>query len=449
MNKLITLSIITIVIFLFQGCLAEKTEVITKLETQIKDDPKSAELHAKIAYQHYSESLKNKNIFSLEKAYEEAQKAHKLAPNNLPIKGLLYDISFSKTMFMKDKGAAQQIKKLFPDLYAANFNVAPPSYIDFLFVSNSKDAQKNQIKLLKSALQENPRFTNSYINLAVNYADLKRYNLATDTLQRGVKIAQDKQKIIFHAMLAEIYMEQSIVLESKNQCTSNDTTLSKKIIKEAKTAIQLDSNLLDMYALLSQTYSRLGQKELALHAAKTYHDKANNTESQYTYESALLEVGKKEKFFKAVNENTDIFHLAYAAFYDQNWNDTVKYYSKYIKDTKSKNFYRYIMLSLAKGKKENKNAMQNELKNLPPDIKWTDWKKNLKSHLIGELSEDQLLQLANTKCKKTEALFHIGFIAYIDNDNEKAYRYFQKVLDEKLYAYTEYIASYYFLKEKK
>jgi tetratricopeptide (TPR) repeat protein len=435
---------ILLVAFIFTGCLEQKNAEIKLLESQLATNENSAQIHAKLAQQYFKVAIGNKNIFSLNKSYEEANKALDIQPSSLQYKALVFNIGYTKVLLTSDQDIGTKLKKLSPELMAANLNVAPPSFIDAMFVND--DENTKLYNLLKAALKENPKFPTTYTILSTLYKQDKRYNLAIDILKRGLKLGVDE--VTFHYLLTNVYMEKSYYLEDKTKCASNNDKLTKLIIKEAKEVLKLKPEVIEMYRLLALSYERLGLRRLAIHSQKMIYDKLESQDSYDEYLDFLLTNGEKSQFFKKIQtQSTSDYNMAMAYFANQDWAKSAIYFKKYLNSAEYVTVYRHILLAVTEGKSEGRAKMIETLQHLPKEIKVSAWSQKILDYLMQKSSEETLLNGVNTPCKKTEAYFYIALNSLIDNDKSKAKSFFQKVVDEKVYAYVEYMASSYYLKD--
>ena len=443
MYKKIKVLVLVLFVLNLTGCLEQKNSTIKVLETELSNRGENAQVYAKLAQEYYKVALLNKNIFSLKKAYEASTKALSLEPQSMQYKGLVYDIGYTILVLTADTKVADKLKVLSPELMAINSKVAPPSFIDALLVDNSND--KELYRLLKSALKENSKFSATYIALAGLYEKDKRYNLAIDTLKRGLKLGGNE--VTYHYLLANTYMDKSSELESKNICASNNDKLSKNMVKEAKEVLKLKPNAYNMYYILALGYERLGKSQLAVHSMKMLYDKQKTKENYDEYLDFLLTNGYKKKFFDMNREKeTTNYNLAMAYYMNQDWEKASSSFKKLFSE-ENVGIYRYINFALSEGKLKGREAMLKAIASIPKDIKTTVWSKKILDYLTQKISREEFLKNVNTPCKKTEAYFYIAFNYFIDNNKQEAKRYFQKVLDLKVYAYVEYRASAYYLKD--
>jgi len=432
------INLLLLTIILHTNSMAEVQNIFN-----LQNNKNDALVQIKEAFKEYQQYLKNRDIFSIEKAYNKAQKAYQLQPSSLQIDSLFFQIAYSKLMLTKDKTIIPKLKTLFPILYNANQNIASPSYIEAYFTPKSNNNKR--LKLFKKALKENSKYPSTYLYLSDEYIAKDRYNLALDILKRGQKTGLLETE--FHYSLAYTYMYKSIYLEDKNGCAADNKKLTKQIIKEAKAVLEKNPDITDMYRLLTSAYKRLGQKRLALYNAKTLYKKLDNNESLNSYALCLIAYNKGINILKDSKDKIDKYTLIEYYFYQQKWEKVITNLEKYIKDNNSTYIYDYILLASSKGKYINKKAMYQIMNNLPSHVKTDNWKNHLIEYFTDKISEDIFLSFADTKCKKTEAYFYIGFRYFIDNNNQKAKEYFQQVLDQKLYSYKEYVASEYFLRD--
>ena len=101
-----------------------------------------------------------------------------------------------------------------------------------------------------------------------------------------------------------------------------------------------------------------------------------------------------------------------------------------------------VSSGLAYGEETKKSI----LKNIPKDIIKNNWQKSLVNLFLNNINAKTLLKKADNSCKRTETYFWVG-MSYLKSDSRKAIEFFQKVLDEKVYAYVEYAASKYYINE--
>ena len=399
------------------------------------------------AKKYFRQFMQDNNTTMLKKSYETVAKAYLYDKNNQQIQSTYYIIGLVDLSVFKEQKVLEDLKKLFPIAYKMNLNPAPPSYLDMICLSNQADT-KQKIKLLKKAIQENRKFSESYIMLASFYAEIQQYDLAIDILNRGLQNIQSDE-LRFHYLLAIVYQEKSYFLDDKLECAVVDKTLLKHIIQESKAVLRLKPDIDDMYYNLALAYERLGQPTLSI---ETMHQalKYNNTqENQRKYEEFLLQNGAKDEFFKRIKNGKgsgDLQQLANGYFYSQDWENVIRVLKKHISQDNTKHFYTYLKYAVAVSKIKGNQAGKKILQNLPTDIQSNPWINLLTKYYLDQVDDKELLAQADNACKKTEAYFWIG-VRQIGYDNQKAKQNFQNVLKEKVYSYVEYAISNYYLKE--
>jgi len=374
----------------------------------------------------------------MKQALEQNKKDHQLQQT-------YYVVCATNVITFHHRESIAEAKKLFDVVYRYDKTMPPPSYLEATFLD--KNATRQKIDLLKKALRENPYFSDTYIDLGDAFIRLHRFHLARDILKRGMRMTQT-DLVRFHYFLLLSYEEESYYAEEQSQCGSTDKTLIKKMIKEAKNVLKLKPDLVEIHMQLATAYERLGQRTLALAAAKKATADSSE-ESRMIYNGFLLGNGKKKQFFQRIKqgEKADLILLMEAYFYDQQWKKAAQVYKKYFVTAKGKDlFYKYYWYANSLRLSGKETEGKNILKNLPAEIKRNSWERLLEQFFFGQVDEEELLQHAKNACQKTEALFWTG-MQYIHSDHEKAKRYFKKVIDEKVYAYKEYAASRYYLEE--
>jgi len=407
------------------------------------EDAKQAEKYLGIAIRENNQTALNASFQFIDKALSQNRE-------NLQIQQLYYMIGFIMLNQSKNPDIAKKLKSLFPNLYRMNANPAPPSYLDMLMLTEDKEQER--IKLLKKAMKENPKYADVYMVLSEDYLKKENYDLAIDTLQRGLKNTGERE-VIFHYQLALAYMYQSYYLDEKMLCITDNKSLTKSIIKEAKATLKLNPGITDMYGLLAVSYARLGQNTLAVDAATKSYQKGNSKETLFMYEKALIENGEKEIYFKMLTEGKtsgDLDNLSQAYFMNQDWGKASEIYKKMI-DTKDESVYFYTYLKYAitasLSKNDNGKEIKNILETIPGKMIKNIWQKMLVDFYSDKIGEKAFVESADTPCKRTEAYFWLAMKNLIEGTKEKAVEFFQKVLNEKVYSYVEYGASKYYLKD--
>ncbi len=445
MYHIASLMISIIFILLFSACFADKTQHITQIENEIQKDQNNALLHIQLAQEYFNMSIETNNNYTLRKALEEASLALELEPTDLKIQNIYYIIAYKMLLKSSDKLLLSKLKKLFPTLSEANLNVAPPSYIESLFLKYPSD-KKQLYKLLKQALRENSSYPYTYIDLAYCYEKDNKYLFAEDILKRGLKLNIAAKE--FNAYLLEIYFLQSDYIEAHNGCAIQNKDLSKKILYEAKKLLKIDPDNIAAKDALSLIYTRLGRFNMALASSERDYKVHDTIEYKNIYADNLIKLGKKEDFFsqgfhqdKTIRD--DLVALAY--FTNENWQASEVHLKRYIKNNRIENFYKYLFLAELQAKLGHKEEAKKTLTSLPKYVKLNQWHKKLKNYFLNKVTEVDLNRSANNACKKTEAYFLIGFKHFINNDTDTAKEFFKKVLDENIFSYVEYSQSQYFL----
>ncbi len=364
---------------------------------------------------------------------------------SLKEKTMFYIIGGSYYIQSNQKEVLKKLQKIYKDIKSPD--LPPISYLKFeALLEKNNTIQK--VKLLKEAIKDNSAFFPSYFALASLYMDLKKYDLAIDILKRALKysIFTTKEKAKIYAFLAFAYREKRSFLDTKLDCIMQNNDLLKLSIQKAKEALKLNPKMYELYILLADDYNALGKDELALSMLQRAKPFIKNDKNYKSYfEHILINCGALESYLKMVKEKKDSNSTstrAYAYFYAQKWKKALKYQKEII--AKKNYFYSYLRYVVINLQLNNKQKAKEILQNIPPKSIDNDWKKALRANYLNKISDEALLKKADTVCKKSEANFYIG-MKYYPKEKEKAYTYFKKVLNLKVYGYTEYIASKYFL----
>lgn len=411
---------------------------------------KQAEVLAQDADRLFRKSLKDDDNASLKASFEKISKAIELDPTNLRMLFFYYHVGYANVEKRKEQSIIPNLKKIYPTLKNAGLDTIPPASLDLLLVD--KDDNKTKLKLLRRAISENKTYAYSYFLLSDIYSHDNLYEMSIDILTRGLK-NNPSQADDFHYFLALTYSDKLYHLENILECGTLDIDLIKHIISEAKATLKINPKKYVMYSLLEISYNMLGQFELALESSRTDYQKSKeNNESEdasSSYQYSLLRNLNKNKFFQLLNSkeiNSTDETLADAYFYSQEWAKASQKYEKLYLKKDNTYFYGHLRLASTKEKAGDKVGSIKIMTNLSDKTLNKPWKKLLAEHFLRRIEDGELIRNADNKCKKTEAYFWVG-MKYLKNDKEKAREYFKKVLDEKIYSYREYTASWYFLNE--
>ncbi len=388
---------------------------------------------------YYINFLKDKNISSIKKARDILKEGLKEYKENNLLSNALYEVESSYILNKYDDSVASDLKKSYKKILNVNPTIAiPPSFIEML-----KDPNKNPIKFLKEAIKENKMYISSYIKLAEIYTDKKHYNLALATVKRAQKISNSPYLLNLKVNIEFFKLYDN---DANNESCSLDNIDSwKKLLEDTKSLIKIAPKNSFSYMVLSLSYLNLGQKNMALYNAKKATEFDNDKLYLRNYYHIQIATSHAKEALSSKSIDDENKALAYLSM--QKWNEAKDSYQKIIDDTNSTYFYDYLKKSLTIGMIDGAKKQIEYLANLPKKVKINNWNHKIINFLSNKISQKEYLLNIKNSCTKTEAYFYIAYKYLRDNNKDKAKKYFQKVLNLKIYDFIEYILSSYYIKK--
>ncbi len=433
-----------------------ESEQVSHLKKEIEKDYNNVDLHIQLSNEYYNEFLKSKDKNSIENAYSEIKIAQSLNPMDLKLVSMCYEIGFNLVKETKKQEFLNELKTYFDILINANMNIAPISYLESIITPYNEENFTKHIILLKKALKDNYKFVDTYNLLSSVYIDTKKYDLALQIARMGTKLAPNYYRF---------YLTQATALQGKidnneqnNNCDLFNDKQNEEIIKLLQKAIKLNTqDTTYMRHMLSTIYKRTGKNKLSIFLIKQLveQDPKNQDNLLQLIENYTedLQIDKSKELLATItpkdSELLNWYNSEYATIYilERDWNKASEYFKKFLDGSKTDNFYRYFTYSIITNPK-NINSFK-ELDNLPKYVKVNDWHNDLKLFVQQKIDEKSLLAKADNICKKSEALYSIGIINLLNGNETIAKKYFQDTVNLKVYSYTEYIHSKYYIKNLK
>lgn len=441
---------ILLLLFAFNTTNAQSlSDDILAVQKGIDIDPDNPNLHAQLAILYFENAQQVQSKELLKKAYSEILKSRKLQPLNSQYILIQYEMGTRISVINNNEKILKEVSNLYETAKTINPNTLSPSYYELILMNfNSKDT-KNFIKVGQQALRENTDNLIIYEIMVKNYIQEKKLDLALDLANRGLKKFPNNDTLL--SLIFYAYNKKLDFIEENNIC---EYSLNAQKIYQEQIEIlnkQIKENPQDesLKRQLSSKMAYIGKTEQALYITKRLYEQNASEENIIKYAMRLSYNGKleeaialfqKEKTkYKSLEENLDFVY-----FFLQDWDNFIRIY----KNTQNDDyFYGHLRYSIAVGlKNKSIKDMQNIMSNLPPKVKPNEWTKLLQSYMLGTTTQENLLNNAKHTCQKTEAFFIIACKFLIAGDKKEAYKYFQEVLNLKLYGYTEYASSMYFIK---
>ncbi len=426
---------------------------IRDIKKLIEKEPQNVELYLKLAKEYDNEYLKTKNIDHFEQAYLFSKKAYELNPMNINVVNHYYFYGTNYALFKKDYILLDSFSDIFNILINSNINAVPLSYIKASMIAYNEMNYKRIIGHLKDAMKENKNYLAIYDYLSTVYYDSKKYALSLQISKMGERL--NPNYFGFYKIQALSMMGIIREREKKNQCPLFNDEDNNKIVSLFKKAIQLNPQDLLSKEELTTMYNRMGKNRLAVFVME--QALKQNPKNEYIkfqlvknyIENLQLEKAKellsefspKEEF----KQNSINYEYTIVYILEKKWEAAYTYAKKnkqFIDKEKVGTFYTYLKFALLE---KALGGSYNSLNKLPDHLKLTDWHIFLKKYILDDIDEETLVKEASNKCKKSEAYFYIGYKSMFDGDLDKAKKYFENVVDLKVYSYQEYIISKHYL----
>ena len=215
----------------------------------------------------------------------------------------------------------------------------------------------------------------------------------------------------------------------------------KNAITYYSKAKKVDPDNTELRSELAFAYFTLNKLPLGLNEAQSIY-RINPTKQTAADLAEAYIINRKfdkslELLEKINNLKGDISYITLAQLYFRsgNWEQSLKYYKKY--DVNDANDYHDIYDSIIASVMSDFNRSSWPAEKYMPLNPETPWQEKLVSFWTDKITEKELLNHATDNCKRTEANNYIGIKYYQKNNNKQAAKYFNSVLDQKIYLFIE------------
>lgn len=382
--------------------------------------------------ENYSE---NNSVHDLYLAELEFKRALQAMPDNVQAQRLYYI-------------TLQNLAAKFPgtwfDIFAENFHtlnprlkelMAPPALLEYRFLEARQAPAEEKIAAVKRAIKQQPASSRSWIILSVLYEQEGQMYLALHSALIAKTIEPDAPTVLYR--VGDLY---STIAEHKS-CSTEWPELSKRAIKNIAKAAALEHDSYFFKEHLSRLYINLGLYPLALDVAKQAVDLESNPSTNEALGLALLHMGehkRAQQIFKELTKDDNAawlnLELSLTAIYENNWNRASEYSNKLSRHY-PENLYDFLVSHWL----TQINTKSNELPT-PLHVSAKDqWQQEIKGYFRRETQRDRLIKKATNKCERTEAFFHTAMRYWLDGETQHAKDYLQRVLNERVYSYNEFL----------
>lgn len=319
--------------------------------------------------------------------------------------------------------------------FLARLDLAPPSYVNYL-LNDLQGAEK--VAVLQQSLQDNSFFMNAYLELARHYSEQDKLQLAI-YLMRAARKHNDESADVLSDLI--YYRGRQL---SEQACHTDISGAAPQLLALARTLTQMVPNNPFFQSQLADAFRLNGKYPLATFAA------AKAVELDHTYQDFLLELylwdTRLDKIANFVvdeaQQSNELILLTkiYASISAGDWAQAAGLANIY-SGLEGASSYGVIYGAYSYSINGNAEGRERLLRRVEANFELDNWQHSMLEFARGEISEEQLMDNADNRCKRSEALF-VAALQHIENKQSKqADSYWQRILDLGVSNYFEYGAA--------
>lgn len=420
---------------------------ITRLEAEVQESPKNAELHYKLGLAYISDAEKNKSAHSRELAIKSFQQVLTLVPGNPATLKLLYNIYYQDLVAGKEQAFAKtsSVFKQLPE--AVQIDVNAPSLGVFLqrYMAQKKSGKKNLPELynaLLAAIHEQPSSDKAYIQLARMYRDENYFPLALATLKLGAEQITDSSDL--YETIATTYEARA----EASGCSYEKSVYIDDAIRYYQQAVPLAPERADLHYALARLYLDQNRTQLALHESSILVELEPTAEniafSAQNYSILGKEQTSHQLLEQAKTQGLTASDAAYHEIYMNSgeWIKASLSFTDYLQAQKNISVYDVIKADIIGQQADVDFSKLTAQKKL---IFNSEWEAAVYAYWSNKMTRDQFKQAANNRCERTEYFFYSGYRDYRAGKNMTAKENFSAALQQNTYRFIERPLARYFL----
>jgi tetratricopeptide (TPR) repeat protein len=438
MKKIIIIAAMVCTAFLV-GCIPNTSQESTLLlqingyEAQLKEQPNNPSLLIEIG-QRYRQLFEITHKSHYRKHSIDYLKRYMITDTHNPeVQLSLYYSLYSQTLESGKKEDHSKLSKLFNGMTPlTKQRTNPPALAEFLSRSTANKDFNTKTSLLKRAIQEQPNATHPYVYLYGMYASKGHDTLALSVLKQGVDL--NPLNTYLKSMLAYSYLR----LGETKICTGKQASPIQKSIYIYNELVK-NAPKNGIYRLnLADAYSAIGENRLALVHYKASIKLVPNEDALWGAGYTYILLGNLEKAGKMFTEalkldNTTNQDIGDLEFINGDYIKAKQVYKK-AKLAFTNDVYINLKHQISADLSQNKSSTPlTYIKNM------TDWEKTLYDYYNRKLKNEELIGYAKDACELTEAYFLQAIIAKQQKNQEEFKMYLEKVAEQKVYSYSEYL----------
>jgi hypothetical protein len=416
-----------------------------------------------LAQLHNQNAKRTKNPQERELAIVYFNKALELVPGNQVVIGELYNIYYDDTFHNRYAEAFTKAKQIFLQLSeSTRATMNPPSLAKYVAVSLLQDTTKQPNRqalrdILLSAIQEQPKNDNVYIQLAKLYKEDRHFALAIATLKRGAEQINDSAAL--YTALGSTYAERAELYG----CSYENPKDIAKSAQYYSLAIALNPNDQTLHysfanTLFDQNLSQLGLYET--HILLELNPSAEHFTASAQYYSMLGKHKKANELLaqaaqkKLQPSDASIHEIS---MNQGDWEKASETFSSYIRSRKNYSIYDLIKGDIISQQLLKQGPSLQEpisppshallLQNEKELVFSNTWEKSLYHYWMSKITNDDLKKLALTRCEKTEYFFYTGYRDYTQGLTTQAKDKFTAAINQHTYRFIERPLARYFLEQ--
>lgn len=430
------------------------TQAIKELESNLAQqfDP---HVIGQLADEHYKAYTESNRVSDRDKAITYYREYLVHSPQHAGAKVALYTL-LSDQYFAQEESAGKDyeaLQALYTESDVIRLSELPsPLTTKALWklqrARNEADMQ-SVIRMLGKAISADPQHISAYLLLSRTHDFLDNSRASLATLRQAVRVAPTDARanyVLGEKLMESVYAEHCPINVSRE--LKEATQAFKKVIKE-------DPEHIESHEYLYTLFFYQGLTKLQQHEANLIYKAKNDNASKHdlAYTSYLNgDQNKAEKLFKEIlqeEENHAYTLKEIAQLYTNSgqWEQADVFWSKLFKHDKKTSFYNYMMHHFVKQQLGEKEAAENILTSASRYIRLDTWQTSLRDYLLADLTEQDLTRRAKNACESMEANFYIAYVAWLNNDRQKARKYFQATLDANIKPFREHLAANHALQQ--
>lgn len=420
------------------GCVATDTvrsddPEINRLQAATETNPQDLQSRAQLTDAYLKRYAKTRDISYRDSAMRELRRMIDQAPGHVGANVTLYRLLLAMSLQDKTTDPVAEMRDIYGRTQILRESPLPPPSLVAGLVALKDVQHKSElprvIKLIKPALQENPRHSGTRLLLAQLYAELGHDTLALAMLEQAHTLDPDNAKVL------RAYGNQLYRNVRSRSCEGDNGQLGKAlgIMKKAAGRFPDEPRL---QFRLSKLYEMRGMHELALFSAKRLRELEDNLDNQVFLAEQYANAGRRDEAAQLIaqllHDHPDKSWLHDTAghihFQYGEWPQARASLLRYVEQNPDPSPYAVMLLSLTDRMLADPQVAATHLRHIPDASFDNGWQRTLVAYLLDETDEAGLLAQAGNTCEQVEGHYYIGMRRWLAHDRDGARAALQKVV---------------------